>query len=310
MARRKERGAYRAIKVVLLDGPDFQSLSPEARWAFVTLKMSIGPSGIEVNYPAALEHELAAKTGHPPGRVREALQELDESGWIRREGNVLWIVGQLDHDPHLQATNENHRGSVQQHVDGLPRLPIVENFVQAHPDWFPPNEYKGFGATVHAPEMVSPMPSPIPSRSPSTEYRVPSTEDRGEKPPREDVLDEGDEEMESDGSDLPHATHRMSAAELIQAWGNSLPERPTEAERRKQKWVARKLTKEHTRDELVQAMVGMTALFPHCPPPNGRNEPWDLGDLERKFSKAKAKALDHPDLKAMRAEAEFMGGAA
>jgi hypothetical protein len=50
-------------------------------------------------------------------------------------------------------------------------------------------------------------------------------------------------------------------------------------------------------------MTGMMALFPHCPP---KSEPWDLHDLQRKFTKAKAKARDHPEIKAMTAKAAFL----
>lgn len=53
--------------------------------------------------------------------------------------------------------------------------------------------------------------------------------------------------------------------------------------------------------EIVAAMVGMDALFPHS---NG--EPWDLFDLERKFTKAVAAAQTHPEIAKRRFAQEFM----
>lgn len=131
-----DRGAYRSIKVVLWDGPDFQELPERARWVFVTLKATFGPAGIEVHYPEALAHELAAKTGASLGAVKDSMDVLERQGWIRRERNVLWIVGQLKHEPALEASNKNHRKSIQRHVAGLPRIAIVRAFIVAHPEWF------------------------------------------------------------------------------------------------------------------------------------------------------------------------------
>lgn len=159
-----DRGAYRSIKVVLQDGPDFQRLTERARHTFLTLKMAFGPSGIEVRYFEALACEVAEKTGMPVEAARVSLQELERTGWTRRERNVVWIVGQLDHDPGLTATNENHRKSVQSHVNGLPRLSIVRRFVECHSGYFPPLEYT--------------LPDGYPMASGGHDYATAITEDR------------------------------------------------------------------------------------------------------------------------------------
>ena len=131
-----DRGSYRAIKVVLIDGPDFQELSERANHVFLVLKLSLGPSGIEVHYPAALRAELSARTRIPADAVAKALDELEAAGWIRRERNVVWILGQLRHDPHMTWSDDKHRGSIWKHIAGLPRVPIVGAFVAEHPEWF------------------------------------------------------------------------------------------------------------------------------------------------------------------------------
>jgi hypothetical protein len=140
----------------------------------------------------------------------------------------------------------------------------------------------------------------------------------GTKQPREDFSesDEGDVENsqhgrpsealdpdEPDGSELPHPGSRMSASELIEIWSSTLEDPVTPDERKSFRGVAMGLTNRHTRNDLLQAMTGMMALFPHCPP---KSEPWDLNDLQRKFTKAKAKARDHPEIKAMAEKAAFL----
>ena len=131
-----DRGLYRSIRCVLLDGPDFQLLPERARWAFIVLKITFGPSGIEVWYPGELLHRLAALTGATTTQMSDVLSRLESAGWIRREGNVFWIVGQLDHEPGIKQSDWKHRRGIQRHVCGLPHVPIVREYVEAHRGWF------------------------------------------------------------------------------------------------------------------------------------------------------------------------------
>lgn len=214
-----ERGPYRAVKVVLLDGPDYQELPERARHLFLVLKMSFGPSGIEVHYPEALAFELQAKTGMSLEAVRDSLDHLERAGWIHRERNVVWIVGQLEHDPHMNWKDEKQRTSIWRHVAGLPRLPLVGAFIAAHPDWFEARtvqvERKGKAVekeldaapddlkALLADAAVPPPPSEAPreglrraSEGPSealrsTEYRIPSTDDRRQNTTRAIALGAG-----------------------------------------------------------------------------------------------------------------------
>jgi hypothetical protein len=131
-----ERGEYRAIRRVLLDGPDFQRLPERARWVFIALKLNLGPSGIEVWYPAELVARLSGQTGTSPAGVQDALITLEREGWIERETNVVWIVRQLEHEPNVKLANPKHRTMIQSHTGGLPRLDIVARFVMAYEPWF------------------------------------------------------------------------------------------------------------------------------------------------------------------------------
>ncbi|NUO62452.1 MAG: hypothetical protein HOQ26_08020, partial [Gemmatimonadaceae bacterium] len=134
-----DRGEYRAIRTVLLDGPDFQSLSAEARWVFVALKLNLGPSGIDVFYDAGA---LEAQTGYTRLQLDLAIGELVRGGWIRRERNVWWIVDGIEHEPSWSCDDGKHRMGLWKHLDGLPRLAIVQEFIDRNPRWFTPVEAK------------------------------------------------------------------------------------------------------------------------------------------------------------------------
>jgi hypothetical protein len=131
-------GPYRPIKQVLLDEPSYLSLSPAAKLTFLTLKVKLGPSGIDViNAPIAV---LAAQTGLSADAVKNALQELRSVNLVRREANVVEIVGGLEDGSTYSHLNENHRKAVQKHLRSLPQLPIVADFRTAHPEWFSPSK--------------------------------------------------------------------------------------------------------------------------------------------------------------------------
>jgi hypothetical protein len=129
----RERGEYRSIPTVLLDGPDFQALpNPETRWVFVACKIKCGPCGLAVI--AGMESAIAEWTGLDVPSVTRALAHLDGK-WIRRERSVLWILGGLLHEPSRNKNDKNHRASVVVFLAGLPRLTIVRDFVNEHREW-------------------------------------------------------------------------------------------------------------------------------------------------------------------------------
>lgn len=138
--RKNSRGTYTSITRALFRGPDFQRLRPSARWTFVVLKANMsGMAGLDVIYPAELDARLQAETGHTAKQIAEDLAALN-GAWVRREGSVVWVVDHLTYDPHAHVKDFNKRKGVQLHVAGLPRLPIVREFVRYHPDWFPIEE--------------------------------------------------------------------------------------------------------------------------------------------------------------------------
>jgi hypothetical protein len=152
-----ERGSFRAIYCALVDGPDFQAFSPGAKLVFYTLKMTLGPSGIDV--VPALVATLVERTGADTTQIEKALAQLESAGWVKRERNVIWIVDGLRHEPSFSLTNQNHRQKVRNHLDGLPRLGIVDDFRRYY--------------------SIAPPPSEIPSPAPAA-----GVEDATEIPPK------------------------------------------------------------------------------------------------------------------------------
>lgn len=134
-----ERGEYRSISLALIDGPDFQRLPERARSIFLYTKMNLGVVGIGVWYPSELVARLSAQSGASPAGVQDALMTLEREGWIQREANVVWVVKQLQYDPHVKLSNPKHRKMVQTVVGGLPHLTVVGRFIRYYEAWFRSN---------------------------------------------------------------------------------------------------------------------------------------------------------------------------
>lgn len=171
-----DRGEYRSIRTVLIDGPDYQSLTPECRLVFITLKLQLGPTGLGVINAA--KHTLADQTGYSPEVVASALETLQRHDWIRSERNVFEVVGGLNHEPSISSENPNHRKSVRNYVAGLPNLRIVMDFKDAHWQWF------DIPAPIPSPTHSDTIPQPIGITDTETEDGRPNTEDGKVPAPR------------------------------------------------------------------------------------------------------------------------------
>jgi len=79
---------------------------------------------------------------------------------------------------------------------------------------------------------------------------------------------------------------------------------PPNGQRGKLGAAGKRLAAQQSPSEIVRAMIGMGSLYPHS---NG--EPWDLMDLERKFTKASAAAVNDPTVERERFRRAFLEGA-
>lgn len=169
------RGVYRGVYSSLLDDPDYQRLSPDARLVLLTLRLSVqaGAAAIFRAYGAV----IAEQTGLDVHDVEKALEELAASPtadrpWIYREGGIVWVRNALRYDPNIRLADVKHVKSIERAVAALPRLGIVARFCEYYKIASP---FEGSGKALSGPSVdLSP-----PSTESETEV-LPETETESE----------------------------------------------------------------------------------------------------------------------------------
>jgi hypothetical protein len=212
-----ERGEYSGIYVAVLDDGDFNEFQPGGKLLFFLLKLMLGASGIRV--VPALVPTLVERSGAEERHVLKGLEELKAAGWLKIERNVVWLVNGLRYNPGLSLENANHRQKIRRHLDGLPRLAIVDEYRAHYGIAAPPPDdidipvdipSSGADSTLESQSsdrsmMGSKMGSLNPSKDPS---------ENGSKDPspiREEVVGRGKTEEGKDSS--PRARRRGKQAE-------------------------------------------------------------------------------------------------
>lgn len=170
-----ERGTYRSIPCALLAGKDFRKLPERPRWIFFVLKMNSSAVGLDTWYQDELLARLSSESGASTDQVDESLTFLDSNGWTEREDNIVWVKGHITHDPHLNPANPKHRKSVQRHIAGLPRIPIVMRFCFENKVWIPKGEATAMGISWVFDGYREPMPIRSRKRIPITKEDVPAS---------------------------------------------------------------------------------------------------------------------------------------
>lgn len=132
---KRDRGEYRPIYAALLDGPEYQKLSGDARQLLVILKIKLGAVGI--GCVPSFENACVYWAARRLREVRKALAELQEQGWIEVEENVVWLVRGFEFEPSFEPSNINQRKYVQRTLDALPNLPIVQRWKARYAAWVP-----------------------------------------------------------------------------------------------------------------------------------------------------------------------------
>jgi len=118
---RVKGGTYRSIASVLLDLPKYRELPQLSRHILLTLLTSRinNLSGVFLLDEGAVV-TLAAQVGTDQTSLIEALKGLESGGWLESEGQVCWVVGQLERDPHVWQSNPKHRSAIATIFAGLP----------------------------------------------------------------------------------------------------------------------------------------------------------------------------------------------
>jgi hypothetical protein len=162
---------------------------------------------------------LVERSGAEERHVLKGLEELKAAGWLKIERNVVWLVNGLRYNPGLSLENANHRQKIRRHLDGLPRLAIVDEYRAHYGIAAPPPDdidipvdipSSGADSTLESQSsdrsmMGSKMGSLNPSKDPS---------ENGSKDPspiREEVVGRGKTEEGKDSS--PRARRRGKQAE-------------------------------------------------------------------------------------------------
>lgn len=99
----------------------------------------------------------------------------------------------------------------------------------------------------------------------------------------------------------------MTAAILIGAWirwrtEHGLP-RPSQSEIAKQGKFAARICRDNDPQHIVAAFVGIQSLTPHGEP---FNQPWDMGTLREKFTRARDNVMNHPQVRAAQEDADLL----
>ena len=92
----------------------------------------------------------------------------------------------------------------------------------------------------------------------------------------------------------------MKANELLKEWIDRQELPPDGKEKGRQAGKAKQICEKHSREDIIKAFNGMGQLFPHSD-----GTPWDLFDLDRKFSNAKQAILNHPEIQQMKRQREI-----
>jgi len=136
-----KRGIYRSVHSSLLDDPDWQTLSPNARLVFITLRVCRDASiaGIFRFYRSM----LIDQTGLSEDEVNDALDELaaGDKPWalVDRQSRVVWLRNALRFDPVINLSNARHTLGVIDNLRCLPKSPLIPLFVEYYGLQVPPD---------------------------------------------------------------------------------------------------------------------------------------------------------------------------
>ena len=216
----------------------------------------------------------------PPAYAAEDLQWTMEQ--VAKYRDELVDAGRIDYDEEHRCvliknflrhnTLENQKvvkGAIAE-LSGLPDTPLLVSLLNGLRE----------NARAHYTDVITTLSNRIGNRFPNGI--------EGVSPPNPNPS-----LIPSPSQDAPKAA-RMRPDELVGFWLDRMPVRPPQKQIGKQGAVAKRLCEQYTREEIAQAAIGLTLLYPHAPP---KREAWDLFDLERKFAKALNQAMHHPDVK-------------
>lgn len=123
-----EKGAYRSVYSCIFDDPEFQSFDPIAQLVFFYLR-----TNKDCNFPCIYTFYRATmyerlKTSEPSD-IDAGMEALEAANWIRYERPIIWIVKGLKNEPSFVPANSKQIHGISNTLRTLPRLGIVQEFV-------------------------------------------------------------------------------------------------------------------------------------------------------------------------------------
>ena len=119
-----DRGSYRSIYTVLLDDPDYQDLSSEARHLLLALRIGGNQPGIFRIYWSVYEE----RTGYDKKTIEKARDELIKKGYIETDKTLVWIRNALKSDPGFSYKDSKKVKGIRNIILGLPKTGIIDKF--------------------------------------------------------------------------------------------------------------------------------------------------------------------------------------
>ena len=219
-----DRGSYRSIYSVLLDSPEFRSLSRDAKDALKTILLTRfnNMAHIFLCDEGGLV-TIAAQMGVDIDVLQKALQELRETEWIYFQDNIIWIRNGLRYNPGINLTGQKHRQGVINILKSLPKSDIIIKYCEYYeldcPIDTPKKGYrKGIGGATEG--LRSKEPIPDPDKEPDLRLTS-SDEEVGGKPPINNQDQNGQESTSTPppGYSPEELDRRANATELVDVLG-------------------------------------------------------------------------------------------
>ena len=125
---RDDRGYYRAIYTVLWDDLDFRDLDSSTKLVFFFLRTS-PDSNRPCIYRCYIE-AIKKYTGLPEETIKDSMDTLCKTNWIEYQDGIVWVKKALKFDPAISLQNIPHLKSVKKAIRSLPKLAIVDSFLE------------------------------------------------------------------------------------------------------------------------------------------------------------------------------------
>lgn len=138
--------AYQSIYSSLPEDDEFITLSPLAKALWYTLKVKLPATGLGAINPRV----VATLVNCSLEQLAAAESELAPK-WVRRDGNLWWIIAGLRFQPSLSCNDRKHRAMVRKQIEKMPSSPLVDEFRALYEEWFSDSACEGHARPIEAP---------------------------------------------------------------------------------------------------------------------------------------------------------------